>query len=177
MEKIGFAGYLPKPVRQNHLHECIAIVLGRGDKSSRGIVTQHTSAEVASRNVTSLRETRILMAEDNIINQKVAQSILGKLGYKADVVANGYEAVRALEMIDYDIVLMDCQMPEMDGYEATTMIRDPESKVLNHTVPIIAMTANAMKGERELCIEAGMDDYLSKPVKKDELAAMLEKWG
>jgi CheY-like chemotaxis protein len=177
LQQLGFAGYLLKPVRQKHLHECIAIVLGRGDKTSRGIVTQHTSAEVAPRNVTSLRDTRILLAEDNIINQKVAQSILGKLGYKADAVANGLEAVRALEMIDYDLVLMDCMMPEMDGFEATAMIRDPVSKVLNHKVPIIAMTANAMKGEREACIEAGMDDYLSKPVKKDELAAMLEKWG
>ena len=176
LQQIGFAGYLPKPVRQKQLHECIAIVLGRGNKTSRGIVTQHTTVEGESRTVTSQSDTRILLAEDNIINQKVAQNILGKLGYKADVVANGLEAVRALEMIDYDIVLMDCMMPEMDGYEATAMIRDPASKVLNHTVPIIAMTANAMKGEREACIEAGMDDYLSKPVKKDELAAMLGKW-
>jgi CheY-like chemotaxis protein len=84
--------------------------------------------------------------------------------------------VRALELIDYDLVLMDCQMPEMDGFEATAMIRNPESKVLNHSVPIIAMTANAMKGDREACIESGMDDYLSKPVKKDELAAMIRKW-
>ncbi|HIJ88189.1 MAG TPA: PAS domain S-box protein [Desulfuromonadales bacterium] len=177
LQQIGFAGYLPKPVRQKQLHECIALVLGRGGKTLKGLVTQHSAAELAVRDGTPLRDTRILLAEDNIINQKVAQSILGKLGYKADVVANGYEAVRALEMIDYDIVLMDCQMPEMDGYEATAMIRDAASKVLNHKVPIIAMTANAMKGERDLCIEAGMDDYLPKPVKKDELAAMLGKWG
>ncbi len=173
LQQIGFAGYLLKPVRQKQLHECIAIVLGRGGKTSRGIVTQHTTAEAAPRTDTSLRDTRILLAEDNIINQKVAQSILGKLGYKADVVANGLEAVRALEMIDYDLVLMDCMMPEMDGFEATAMIRDPASKVLNHKVPIIAMTANAMKSDRDVCIEAGMDDYLSKPVKKNELAAIL----
>ena len=128
-------------------------------------------AELADRSI------RILLAEDNIINQKVAQSILGKLGCKADVVANGLEAVRALELIDYDIVLMDCQMPEMDGYQATAMIRNPDSKVLNHKVTIIAMTANAMKGDKEHCIEAGMNDYLSKPVKKDELAELLVKWG
>jgi len=177
LQQIGFSGYLPKPVRQKKLHECIAIVLGRGDKTSKGIVTQHTTAEAESRSVTPIRDKRILLAEDNIINQKVAQSILGKLGYKADVVANGLEAVRALEMINYDVVLMDCQMPEMDGFEATAMIRDKESKVLNHAVPIIAMTANAMKGDHENCIAAGMDDYLPKPVKKDALASMLEKWG
>ena len=133
-------------------------------------VVKYTVAENAERNI------RILLAEDNIINQKVAQNILSKLGYKADVVADGREAVRALELIDYDIVLMDCQMPEMDGFEATTMIRNPESNVLNHSVPIIAMTANAMKGDREACIEVGMDDYLTKPVKKEELAALLAKW-
>jgi CheY-like chemotaxis protein len=179
LTQIGFAGYLPKPVRQSQLSDCIAIVLGRADKTSevfdtsedaRSLVTRHTVAEAANRGL------RILLAEDNIINQKVAQSILGKLGCKADVVANGLEAVQALKMIAYDIVLMDCQMPEMDGFEATAVIRDPASNVLNHTVPIIAMTANAMKGDREECIQAGMNDYLSKPVKKDTLAAVLEKW-
>jgi len=176
LQQIGFGGYLPKPVRQKQLHECIALVLGRGGKKSRNIVTQYTVAEMESQKSVPSQSTRILLAEDNIINQKVAQSILGKLGYKADVVANGLEAVRALEMIDYDIVLMDCMMPEMDGYEASAIIRDPASKVLNHTVPIIAMTANAMKGDREACVAAGMDDYLAKPVKKEELAAMLGKW-
>ncbi len=174
LQQIGFVGYLAKPVRQTQLHNCIAIALGRANQTSSnvstGIVTKHTVAEVAQRGI------RILLAEDNIINQKVAQSILGKIGYKADVVANGLEALRALEMINYDVVLMDCQMPEMDGFEATAMIRNTESKVLNHAVPIIAMTANAMKGDREKCIEAGMDDYLPKPVKKDALAALLEKW-
>ena len=119
---------------------------------------------------------RILLAEDNIINQKVAQSILEKLGYKTDVVANGWEALKALEMIDYDLVLMDCQMPEMDGFEATAMIRDSNSNVINHNVPIIAMTANAMLGDREKCLEAGMSDYLSKPVNPVELDQMLLKW-
>ena len=176
LRQIGFDGYLPKPVRQAQLHDCIAIAMARANQTSSNstqvdsIVTKHTVAEVAKRGI------RILLAEDNIINQKVAQSILGKIGYKADVVANGLEAVRALEMINYDVVLMDCQMPEMDGFEATATIRNTESNVLNHKVPIIAMTANAMKGDREACVAAGMDDYLSKPVKKDELAALLEKW-
>jgi len=176
LEKIGFKGYLAKPVRQSQLHDCIFLVLGR--KSSvlesqqlpQGIVTRYTVAEYAEQRV------RILLAEDNIINQKVAQNILNKLGYKADVVANGLEAVRALELINYDLVLMDCQMPEMDGFEATKAIRIQSSKVHNHNVPIIAMTANAMKGDREECIEAGMNDYLAKPVKKDELAFVLDKW-
>ena len=121
-------------------------------------------------------EMHILLAEDNIINQKVAQNILNKLGYKADVVANGQEAVHALEMIDYDLVLMDCMMPVVDGFEATGMIRDPDLKALNHSVPIIAMTANAMKGDREKCLEAGMDDYLSKPVNRHELGVILNKY-
>ncbi|MEI6206206.1 MAG: response regulator [Desulfuromonadales bacterium] len=182
LEKIGFAGYLAKPVRQAQLYECIALVLARAHQTSevskiaeispqaRGIVTRHTVAESTRQRV------RILMAEDNVINQKVAQSMLNKLGYKADVVANGLEAVRALELINYDLVLMDCQMPEMDGFEATTMIRDPGSNVLNHDIPIIAMTANAMKGDREQCLEAGMDDYLAKPMKKEELNEMLNIW-
>jgi len=175
-KEAGFVGYIPKPVRQIVLRECISIVLGRANQSfeasqSHDLVTKHTVSETAA-----LTGVRILLAEDNIINQKVAQSILNKLGYKADVAANGFEAVRALELINYDIVLMDCQMPEMDGFEATSVIRNPESKVLNHMVPIIAMTANAMKGDREQCIEAGMDDYLAKPVKKDELAIILENW-
>jgi len=172
LEQIGFAGYLPKPVRQAQLHDCIALILSRaaGTLSCNGIVTRHIVAEVANRGV------RILLAEDNVINQKVAQNILGKLGCKADVVANGLEAVRALELINYDLVLMDCQMPEMDGFEATRVIRSPDSKVLNHNVPIIAMTANAMTGDRKQCLEAGMNDYLSKPVKREELALIIDTW-
>ena len=135
-----------------------------------GIVTRHTVAE-------SVRlGAHILIAEDNIINQKVAQALLNKLGFKGDVVSNGLEAVRALELINYDLVLMDCLMPEMDGFEATARIRDLDSKVLDHAVPIIAMTANAMSGDREKCIRAGMDDYLAKPVNKEELAAVFNKW-
>ena len=121
-------------------------------------------------------EVRILLAEDNLINQRVAQNLLQKLGYHADLVADGQEACRALETVDYDLVLMDCMMPVMDGFASTAMIRDAGSRVLNHRVPVIAMTANAVPGERERCLGAGMDDYLPKPVKREELAAVLEKW-
>jgi len=122
------------------------------------------------------QDVRILLAEDNFINQKVAQNLLKKLGYRADLAADGQEALHALETLDYDLVLMDCMMPTMDGFEATARIRDAGSQVLNHRVPVVAMTANAMKGDREKCLEAGMDDYLSKPVKQDELAEILKKW-
>ena len=181
LEELGFAGYLPKPVRQSQLHDCVALLLGRATQLSQkpdalttpgGIITQHTVAEVARHS----HGVRILLADDNSLNQKVGLALLNKLGYKADVVANGLEALRALELINYDLVLMDCLMPEMSGFEATSIIRDPASKVLNHNVPIIAITANAMVGDREKCIEAGMDDYISKPVNKEKLALILEKW-
>ena len=159
-EKIGFAGYLTKPLRKDVLHGCIALVLARtkGKVSDASIVTRHTIAELEAKKV------RILLADDNIVNQKVTQAMLINLGYSVDVVANGLEAVKALELIDYEIVLMDCQMPEMDGYEATRIIRDTTSRVINHRVPIIGVTANIGKGAREKCLDAGMDDYLTKPV-------------
>ncbi|HIJ87299.1 MAG TPA: response regulator [Desulfuromonadales bacterium] len=172
LEQIGFTGYLTKPIRQSLLYDSIALVLGKaaGIMPNTEIVTRHTVAESAISGV------RILLVDDSVINQQVAQIRLNKLGYMTDVVANGMEAVRALELIDYDLVLMDCLMPEMNGYEATAMIRDKRSKVLNHAVPIIAMTANAMSKDREECLAAGMDDYLVKPVKNNRLSEMLGKW-
>lgn len=118
---------------------------------------------------------RILLAEDNITNQQVALGMLKKLGYRADAVATGLEALKALESIPYDVVLMDVQMPEMDGLEATRRIRDPRSSVLAHDIPIIAMTAHAMQGDRARCLEAGMTDYLTKPIMRQAVADALER--
>ena len=122
------------------------------------------------------RKIRILVVEDNPVNQKVAQAMLRKVGLRADVVADGQEAVNALQMIPYDLVLMDCQMPEMDGFEATRCIRLEGSKALNPGIPIIAMTALAMQCDREKCIQAGMSDFIAKPVQRRELAEMLARW-
>jgi circadian clock protein KaiC len=119
---------------------------------------------------------RILLAEDNITNQQVAVRILKNLGWHADTVANGAEAIHALETVPYDLVLMDVQMPVMDGFEATRHIRSSGSAVLNHQVPIIAMTAHTMQGARERCLDAGMNDYVTKPVSPGTLADVLEKW-
>ena len=134
------------------------------------IVTRHSIRE------TKREPMRILLVEDNKINQKVALGILKKLNFSVNVANNGVEAINLLENTNYDLVLMDCQMPEMDGYEATRHIRNSESKVFNHQIPVIAITANAMVGDREKCIEAGMDDYLSKPIKRKALMKMLEEW-
>ncbi len=122
------------------------------------------------------RRGRVLVAEDNEVNQKVALRILERLGCDADLAANGHEALRKLEERGYDLVLMDCQMPEMDGYEASEHIRRREAQRRNGHVPIVAMTANALKGDRERCIAAGMDDYVAKPLKTGDVAALLDRW-
>ena len=172
MEDIGFSAYLVKPARQSDLFDCLAVVLsGRAvAQPVRPIVTRHAIREMRR------QALRILLAEDNITNTQVALGILKKLGLHADAVANGAEAVSALESIPYDLVLMDVQMPTMDGLEATLKIRDPRSAVRNHGVPIIAMTAHAMQGDRERCLEAGMNDYVSKPVSPAALAEALARW-
>jgi two-component system sensor histidine kinase/response regulator len=183
LKAIGFCGYLTKPIRQSQVRECLALVMGRTPKADtqplKDIITRHTVVESRKRRL------RILVAEDNTTNQILALEILKRLGYRADVVANGKEAVSAVQAIPYDLVLMDCQMPEMDGFEATRKIRELEAgsskleagfpSAFPH-IPIIAMTAHALKGDRERCLEAGMSDYLSKPVKPNDLALMLERW-
>ncbi len=121
-------------------------------------------------------QQRILLAEDNPTNQKVGLLILNRLGFQADAVANGAEAVAALHQFPYDLVLMDCQMPEMDGYDATTAIRKGAAGVKNRGVPIIALTADALPADRERCLAVGMNDYLAKPVRTPALAAALAHW-
>ena len=171
MEQIGFAAYLQKPTRQTEVFGCLAAVLtGTGTQMAQSIVTRHAIREMRRGVV------RILLAEDNITNQQVALGILKKMGLQADTVNNGSEAINALETISYDLVLMDVQMPVMDGLKATLEIRNPRSAVRNHDIPIIAMTAHALRGDRERFLKAGMNDYVSKPVDAKALAEALEKW-
>jgi CheY-like chemotaxis protein len=119
---------------------------------------------------------QILLVEDNQVNQKVAVAQLSRMGYGVETVVNGREAVEAVERQSYGVGLMDCQMPEMDGFEATRLIRELEKRTGGRTVPIIAMTANAMNGDREACLQAGMNDYLAKPIRADDLQSILQKW-
>lgn len=141
-----------------------------GEKS---IVTRQDKVETTEGK--KRHNIRILLAEDNDINRKVAQQILKKMGYNTTAVANGREALQAMEAYNFDLVLMDIQMPELDGLQATRIIRRSDSTVRNHKIPIIAMTANTMKGDREKCIEAGMNDYVGKPIKPEELVKAIEK--
>ncbi|RLC14142.1 MAG: response regulator [Deltaproteobacteria bacterium] len=122
------------------------------------------------------RDVKILLAEDNPMNQKLAELILRQLGYQVDIVNDGREALAALKMTRYDIILMDIQMPEVDGLEATRMIRDPKSDVCNHEVPIIAMTALVMEEESEQFFDAGMNDYVSKPFDPGKLDKIIKKY-
>jgi two-component system sensor histidine kinase/response regulator len=119
---------------------------------------------------------RVLLVEDNFVNQRVAVYMLTKLGHQVDVAKHGREAIDMLGKADYDLVLMDCQMPEMDGFEATRVIRDRSSAVIDHDIPVIAMTANAFPEDRERALACGMNDFLAKPVDRSVLASMLDKW-
>ena len=152
----GFAASLTKPVRQSELYDCLIMSLSDEDNSVlKEIAEAHSQAgEVRG---------KILLVEDNKMNQLVGSKVLAKLGYQFDIASHGGEAVQAVMLTTYDAILMDCQMPEMDGYEATVHIRRLEGSD-RHT-PIIAMTAAAMEGDREKCLAAGMDDYITKPVR------------
>ena len=171
LKEIGFSATLPQPVRRQELFDVLAAVI----RGKEVVPTQMKSTPSISFGK-SFSHVRILLAEDNITNQQVAVGILKKLGLKVDVAANGVEAVKALETLPYDLVLMDMQMPEMDGIEATKAIRDPQSRVLNPQVTIVAMTAHALQRDREKCLQAGMNDYLTKPIERPALVAVLKKW-
>ena len=166
-EELGIARYLIKPVKQSDLREAILRVLGSQEIPIR--VTEPTPAELAH----TRRPRRILLAEDGLVNQQVARELLESRGHRVVVVSNGREAVEAIERESFDLVLMDVQMPEMDGFEATATIRQLEQHTGSH-IHIVAMTAHAMKGDRERCLKSGMDGYLSKPIQSQLLYEMVE---
>ncbi len=174
LASLGFAGYFTKPIRQTHLYDAIALAMGRGKGGSAGtsghIITRHTIAE------SHWADKRILVAEDNPTSQTVALALLEYLGFKADVVGNGAAAIHALRNTHYDLVLMDCEMPEMDGYEATRRIRKRETDVLNPDIPIIALTGHALADDRNKSKSVGMNDHLDKPVQLKKLSEMLSRW-
>jgi len=165
--ELGISAYLVKPIRQGELLESILSVLQKGPKSDPpSLVTRHTLREIRHR-------ANILLAEDNAVNQTLAVRLLGKRGYAVAVAGDGQAAVAALEKESFDLVLMDIQMPGMDGFEATARIREKEKRSGEH-IPIIAMTAHALKGDQERCIAAGMDGYVSKPIRTSELLSAIE---
>ncbi|MGD9728478.1 MAG: response regulator [Nitrospiraceae bacterium] len=173
----GFPAYLTKPVRHEHLQSCLRTVLGLADGPARSghLQPQPVSPAAVSRHDTSrpVSQLKVLVADDNLVNQKLTARMLERLGYQPEVVDNGREALKALSGGSYAAILMDCQMPEMDGYEATRVIRAQEKEL---RIPIIALTANALQEDRDHCRAAGMDDYLSKPITTKQLGEVLGRW-
>ncbi len=174
-----FAACLTKPIKQSQLHDVLLEVMGKPKTAARKVIpVNKLDATLAQR-----LPLHLLLADDNVVNQRVALRLFDQMGYRIDIAGDGVEAIQALERKHYDIVFMDVQMPEMDGLEATRRIRAQEKELANTpnpkttTIIIIAMTANAMTGDREKCIKAGMDDYLAKPVRPEAVQAALERWG
>jgi len=172
-QELGFAGYLTKPLRHQDLYQVLALVLGESGKPAE-LLTRHTVREY--NRIPSLAGKRVLLVEDNVVNQKVALAMLKKFTIKADTVANGKEALQALVSAPYDLVLMDVQMPVMDGVEATKRLRSGEAGPTNAQVPVISLTAHAFEEDRKRFLEAGMNDLLTKPVDPHALAECLELW-
>jgi two-component system, sensor histidine kinase and response regulator len=178
LKAAGIEAYLVKPVKKSRLLDCLVSAMGKNNTCQVRVAAATVFSGEPS---LVLEKAHILLAEDNSVNQKVALARLQKLGYRADAVVNGVKVLEALRRLPYDLILMDCQMPEMDGYEATQAIRQREQSLerpcpWNAPIYIIAMTAHAMEGDREKCLAVGMDDYLSKPVLVPELQAALERW-
>ncbi len=171
--QLGFAGYLLKPVAESDLIDCLRVVMGAEaedwNMQTQTIVTQQELQVRRSRTPAK----RVLVAEDVVVNQRVVSRVLEKLGYEAVVVNNGREAVNSWEHGGFDLILMDCQMPELDGYAATQEIRRRETA--GKRIPIVALTAHAIKGADDECRAAGMDDYLSKPIEREQLRQCLQR--
>lgn len=170
LKELGFSGYLVKPIRESHLLGCLRLILAPPDFTPHPMVTRHTAVEAQK------SDARILVVDDNATNRMVALKILEKLGYRAEAVESGRAALDTLKVAEYDIVFMDCQMPDLDGLQATRLIRKGGLLERNRDVTVIAMTAHAMKGDRELCLDAGMNDYLTKPVRPGDVADALQRW-
>jgi CheY-like chemotaxis protein len=170
----GIAACLPKPIRRRSLLEALCDILGPRSTGSR---PGQLAPQLATLGQPSMPKSRgrVLAAEDNAVNKKLITRLLEKAGFQVEAVDNGLQAVQAVARGDYDAVIMDCQMPEMDGFEATAAIRAAESGTDRH-VPIIALTASAMEADRELCLASGMDDFLTKPIDRAELTAVLDRW-
>ncbi|MGA2026827.1 MAG: response regulator, partial [Syntrophobacteraceae bacterium] len=181
MHRHGISAYLTKPIRQSRLYDCIASALGAQSGKKPQLMSESSNGDKAN----SFPGARVLLAEDQPVNQEVARYMVESFGCRAEVASNGQEALDALSKTTYDLVLMDCQMPELDGYAATRIFRERETqKAKNQSgraqairrTPIIAMTAHAMQGDREQCLATGMDDYLSKPFNRDRLFTVLKRW-
>jgi CheY-like chemotaxis protein len=181
LKDAGVEAYLIKQVKQSRLFNCLVNAIGKTTTENFLIPPTPLPASRSPEVTASLKRPRILLAEDNLINQTVALRQLQKLGYAADAVTNGLEVLAALEQLPYDIILMDCHMSEMDGYETARAIREREARLdqrrpLKSPVYIIAITADAIQGDAEKCLAVGMNDYLSKPVRLADLRTALERW-
>jgi CheY-like chemotaxis protein len=166
--ELGISAYLVKPILQRELLEGICNVLNLSSQKQAPLVTHHSLREARNR-------SRVLLVEDNAVNQMLALRLLERRGYTVSVASDGRKALAALENEHFDVVLMDVQMPEMDGFEATAAIRQRERST-GGRIPIIAMTAHALKGDEERCLSVGMDAYISKPIRTTELYATIEKF-
>ncbi|MBF0465843.1 MAG: response regulator [Nitrospirae bacterium] len=167
--EIGVSGYLVKPIYKSDLVAVLSIAIERGDDPGAPLITRHTVRELRG-------PQNILVAEDNLVNQTLAVRLLQKRGYTPSIAENGREVLDLLSKQSFDLILMDVQMPEMDGLEATRSIRNIKDAKMNSRIPIIAMTAHALKGDMELCLAAGMNDYISKPLRADDLYKLIEKY-